>query len=155
MPKLFQPIAILTLSLCALPAFTQSPPDQLYTATRLQLDVTKVLLAQEAAWNRGDLDAYISHYKDAPDTQAILGTPVRGLQNIRLAFRANFPNNDAMGNLQQEAIDVRALGDDFALATGNYHLTRSRKAGGDLTGGFTEILEKTPTGWQVIFSEST
>jgi uncharacterized protein (TIGR02246 family) len=148
-------LATLTLLFAPALALAQSPPDQLYTATRLQLDVTKVLLAQEGAWNRGDLDAYISHYKDAPDTQAILGTPTRGLQNIRLAFRANFPNADAMGTLVQEDIDVRALGDDFALATGKYHLTRSRKAGGDVSGGFTEILEKTPTGWQVIFSEST
>jgi uncharacterized protein (TIGR02246 family) len=155
MPKPFRPLAILALSLCTLSALAQSPPDQLYTATRLQLDVTKVLLAQEAAWNRGDLDAYIGHYKDAPDTQAILGTPTRGLQNIRLAFRANFPNADAMGTLVQDDIDVRALGENFALATGKYHLARSHKAGGDASGGFTEILEKTPTGWQVIFSEST
>jgi len=150
-------IALLALTLPALlaPSTKAQEPDQLYTATRLQLDVTKVLLAQESAWNNGDLDAYLSHYKDAPDTQAILGTPTRGLANIRLAFRANFPNRDVMGNLTQDNIDVRPLGETFALATGNYHLTRSRKAGGDLSGAFTEILEKTPTGWQVIFSETT
>jgi uncharacterized protein (TIGR02246 family) len=151
MLKLFRPLAILALTL---PAPAQQP-DQLFTATRLQLDVTKILLAQEAAWNNGDLDAYLSHYKDAPDTQAVLGTPTRGLANIRLAFRANFPNRDVMGTLQQDNIEVRALGENFALATGNYHLTRPKKAGGDASGGFTEILEKTPTGWQVIFSETT
>ena len=150
-------IALLALTLPALlaPLTKAQEPDQLFTATRLQLDVTKVLLAQESAWNNGDLDAYLSHYKDAPDTQAILGTPTRGLANIRLAFRANFPNRDVMGTLQQDSVEVRALGDNFALATGNYHLTRPRKAGGDTSGGFTEILEKTPTGWQVIFSETT
>jgi uncharacterized protein (TIGR02246 family) len=147
-------LALIALTLLALSTPAQQP-DQLYTATRLQLDVTKVLLAQEAAWNNGDLEAYVSHYKDAPDTQAILGTPTRGLANIRLAFRANFPNRDVMGTLAQDSVQVRALGENFALATGEYHLTRSRKSGGDASGSFTEILEKTPTGWQVIFSETT
>ena len=157
MLKLFRPLATIALTLPTLlaPSLKAQQPDQLYTATRLQLDVTKVLLAQEAAWNNGDLDAYVSHYKDAPDTQAILGSPVRGLANIRLAFRANFPSRDVMGTLAQDSVEVRALGDDFALATGKYHLTRSHKAGGDASGSFTEILEKTPTGWQIIFSETT
>ena len=147
-------IASLALSLSALPLHAQAP-GQLYTASHQQLDVTKVLLAQEDAWNKGDLDAYLAFYKDAPDTQAILGTPTRGLANIRLAFRANFPNRDVMGTLQQDSVEVRALGDNFALATGNYHLTRPRKAGGDVDGTFIDIFEKTPTGWEIIFTETT
>jgi uncharacterized protein (TIGR02246 family) len=152
MLKRIRPLAALIA--LTLPAVAQQP-DQLFTATRLQLDVTKVLLAQEAAWNNGDLDAYLSHYKDAPDTQAILSSVTRGLPNIRAAFHANFPSRDVMGALVQDSVEVRPLGETFALATGNYHLTRPRKAGGDVSGAFTEILEKTPTGWQVIFSETT
>ena len=140
--------------LCALPALPQSQ-DQLYTATRQQLDVTKVLLAQEAAWNKGDLDSYLSHYKDAPDTQAILAGPVRGISNIRQIFHVNFPNHEAMGTLEKTEVEVKALGDNFALATGKYHLVRSKKGGGNTDGSFTEIFEKTGAGWQVIFSETT
>jgi ketosteroid isomerase-like protein len=47
------------------------------------------------------------------------------------------------------------MGDNFALATGKYHLTRSHKAGGEVSGTFTEVFEKTPAGWKIIFSEST
>jgi len=147
-------ILLLALPLASLPSAAQSS-GQLYTATRLQLDVTKILLAQERAWNNGDLDGYLSHYKDAPDTQAILDGPVRGLQNIRAAYRTNYPNPESMGTLEQSEVEVRALGDNFALATGRYHLTRPHKKGGDTNGGFTEVLEKTPTGWQVIYSETS
>ena len=129
-------------------------PDQLYTATRLQLDVTKVLLQQENAWNRGDLDSYLSHYKDAADTEAILAGPTRGLANIRSAFHLNYPNHDSMGQLQQTEINVRALGEEHALATGRYHLQRPRKAGGDTDGMFVEVFEKTGAVWQVVFSET-
>jgi uncharacterized protein (TIGR02246 family) len=143
------------LAVCAAAAATAQNTDPLFTATREQLDVAKVVLEQQDAWNKGDLDAYLSHYKDAPDTQAVLATLVRGIDNIRSAFKANFPNKDSMGTIEDSEVEVRAMGDNFALATGKYHLTRSRKAGGEISGTFTELFEKTPAGWKIIFSEST
>jgi uncharacterized protein (TIGR02246 family) len=129
--------------------------DQLYTATQEQLDVTKVVLAQEKAWNKGDLDGYLALFKDAPDTEAILNGPVRGLANIRSAYHASFPNREAMGVLEQSSVEVRELGPAFALALGHYRLARSRKGGGEAQGTFTEIFEKTEGGWKLIFCENT
>jgi uncharacterized protein (TIGR02246 family) len=152
---MLRPSLTLAFALCILtsPLLAQEK-DQLYTATHQQLDVTKVLLAQEAAWNKGDLDAYLSHYKDDPTTQAILSFPVRGLDKIRAAYHVNYPNSLSMGTLEQSEVEVRGLGENFALATGKYHLMRSKKKGGDVDGSFTEIFEKTAEGWQVIFSET-
>lgn len=143
------------LTLCVPTHGAAQNSDPLFTATRQQLDVVKIILRQRDAWNNGNLDAYLSEYKDAPDTQAVLATLVRGLENIRAAYRANFPNKEAMGTLDDSEVEVRALGANYALATGKYHLTRSRKAGGDAAGVFTELFEKTPAGWKVIFSAST
>src|ERR1700744_6185959 len=117
--------AVLFLSLFAvagLPCAPGQAPDQLYTASRLQLDVTKVLVAQENAWNKGDLDGFLSRYKDAPDTEAVLAGPVRGLPNIRAAFHATYPTREAMGQIENSEVEVRGLGENFALATGHYHL---------------------------------
>jgi uncharacterized protein (TIGR02246 family) len=147
-------LATLALGLCTLPTFAQEP-NQLFTATHQQLDVTKVILAQERAWNKGDLDAYLAVFKDAPDTEAMLGGPIRGLANIRSAFHINFPNAQSMGTLEQSFVDVRPLGDDFAIATGRYHLSRPRKNGGDTDGTFIEVFAKTPQGWQVVFSQTS
>ena len=140
--------------LCAAPAISQNG-DQMFTATRQQLDVVKVILAQQAAWNNGDLDAYLSHYKDAPDTEAVLANLVRGIDAIRGAYKQNFPNKDSMGTIEDTDIDVRALGDNYALATGKYHLNRQKKSGGAIDGSFMELFEKTAKGWQIIFSQST
>ncbi len=129
--------------------------NQLYTASREQLDVTKVVLAQEAAWNNGDLDTYLSHFKDARDTEAVLNGPVRGFGNIRSAYHASFPSKDAMGQLEQSEVEVRELGPDFALATGRYRLTRTKRNGGEAQGNFTEIFEKTAGGWQLIYSQTS
>ena len=140
------------LGVSALAAQTQG---QLYTATRQQLDVTKVVLAQENSWNRGDLDGYLAQFKDADDTEAILNGPVRGIANIRSAYHTSFPNKDAMGALEQSQVEVRELGPNFAMALGHYRLQRSRKNGGDAEGNFTEIFEKTDQGWKLIFTENT
>jgi len=145
----------LLLTFIALPPALAQQPDQLYTATKQQLDVTKVILAQQAAWNTGDLDRYVSFYKDAPDTEALLGSDVHGVTNIRNAYRLNFPNRESMGAIEDSDVNVRALGDNFALATGKYHLMRSKKGGGDAIGTFTLVFEKTSAGWQIIFSENT
>jgi uncharacterized protein (TIGR02246 family) len=137
-----------------MPALSQKQ-DPLFTATRQQLDVVKIILAQQVAWNRGDLDGYLSHYKESPDTQAVLANLVRGVENIRSAYKQNFPNKDSMGTIEDTDIDVKALGDNYALATGRYHLNRPKKSGGPIEGTFMELFEKTQAGWQIIFSQST
>ncbi|HTV09337.1 MAG TPA: DUF4440 domain-containing protein [Candidatus Aquilonibacter sp.] len=147
--------ATFALAVCAGPGAAAQSSSEMFTATREQLDVAKIVLRQQDAWNQGDLDAYLSYYKDAPDTQAVLATLVRGVENIRAAYKANFPNKESMGAIEDSELEVRALGDNFALATGKYHLSRSRKSGGDVSGTFSEVFEKTPAGWKIIFSEST
>ena len=143
------------LALCPEPGVAQKKADQLYTASREQLDVTKVLLAQENAWNKGDLDAYISYYKDSSDTEAILNGSVRGFPAIRSSYHASFPTRESMGGLEQSLVEVHELGPDFAYVRGHYRLARTRKNGGDAEGSFTYILEKTEAGWKLIFSETT
>jgi ketosteroid isomerase-like protein len=145
------PLVLVAASLAA----SAQTADQLYTASREQLDVTKVVLAQESQWNKGDLDGYLDHFKDAKDTEAVLNGPVRGLSNIRSAYHVNFPNREAMGQLEQSDVEVRELGPDFALATGRYRLNRAKHSGGDAEGTFTEIFQKTEKGWQLIFSETS
>ncbi len=151
---MFRHAALLALSFCTLPLIGQAG-DQLYTATQEQLAVTKVIIAQENAWNRADLDGYLAHFKDAPDTQVLLAGPVRGIANVRAMFHLNFPNKESMGTMENSEVEVRELGENFALATGKYKLMRSKKGGGNTEGVFTEIFEKTPRGWRVIFNETT
>ena len=147
---------IAALLLCVLSLHSRAQQvDKLYTASRQQLEAVKIVLAQEAAWNRGDVDAFLSRFKDDPETQIMMGNSVRGLEKIHAAFRLNYPNREAMGTIGYSDVEARELGENFALATGKYHLERSKKAGGSVDGTFTEVMEKTPEGWMIIFSETT
>jgi uncharacterized protein (TIGR02246 family) len=147
------PALLLTIALWTAHALAQSS-DPLFTASKQQLAVVKVVLAQQDEWNAGDLEKYLSHFKDAADTSMMLGAPVRGMGNIRNAFHLLYPNRESMGELDNSEVEVRELGENFALATGKYRLTRTKKGGGEIRGTFSEIFEKTPSGWKVIFSES-
>jgi len=146
--------AACVLLACAAVA-AQQPADKLYTATHEQLAVVKIVLAQETAWNKGDLDGFLAEFKDAPDTQAVLGNRAVGMTEIGNAFHINYPNRESMGTIAYSDVEARELGENFALATGKYHLDRSKKYGGPADGTFTEVMEKTPKGWQIIFDETT
>lgn len=147
-------LSVIALSLI-LPCALAQEGNRLYTATHEQLQVVRVVLAQQAAWNKGDMDGYLSHFKDGADTQAIMGSLVRGMPAIRSAFKLNYPNREAMGQLDYSEVEAHELGEKYALATGRYRLERSKKAGGGAEGTFTEVFEKTDSGWVVIFSETT
>src|ERR1700709_1685509 len=78
----FLHVAALSLSLTLafqLPAQQQAP---LHTASQEELDVVKVLIKQEAAWNRGDIDKFAEGYKDSPDTIFISRTVSRGYASM-------------------------------------------------------------------------
>lgn len=136
----------------ATPLFAQQPAP---VATPTEGELDTVLSAQVEAWNKGDLTAYLSFYKDARDTQAMFTSPIRGLAGIRNAYLLNFPNAEAMGTIDESEIAVRPLGEKFALVTGVYHLARNKKAGGTADGLFTDIFEKTPRGWKIVYSANT
>ena len=57
--------AVLCCAMIGAVAVAQDPKDTLYTATHEQLAVVKIVLAQESAWNRGDLDGFLSAFEDA------------------------------------------------------------------------------------------
>src|SRR6185437_7712276 len=69
------------------PAADQSNP--LHTASRTELDVVKVLVAQERAWNAGDIDGFVKSYKDSPETIFIGKQVSKGYQQILDDYRHN------------------------------------------------------------------
>src|ERR1700733_1510011 len=90
------------------PAFAQDT-SPLHTATRQELDVMKVLVAQEDAWNKGDLAGFASSYKDAPDTLFITRQVSRGYAGLIDEYKRDYPTRAAMGTLAFSELEVRTL----------------------------------------------
>ena len=141
-------------TLCAA-AVAQTPDGQMFTASPQQLAGIKVVLAQQRAWNAGDLNTFLSRYKDESDTEAILGQTAKGVGNIRALFHTNFPSRDVMGQIEYSDFDAHTLGPDHTLVVAHYALTRGKKAGGNADGTLTEVMQKTGDTWQIIFSQTT
>ncbi len=134
-------------------ALAQDP--QLHTASKTELDVIKVLLAQENAWNRGDIDTFVLAYKNSPDTLFLSGTINRGYAGMAESYHHQYPSRAAMGNLGFSELEVHPLDEHFALCIGKYHLDRSKKEGGNADGLFSLVLENTDKGWKIVVDHTT
>ena len=117
--------------------------------------IREVLQRQAADWNRGDLDAFASGYKNAPDILFIGSHVAHGYADMLASYKAHYPTREAMGALSFTELDVQPLDERFATATGHFHLARSVKGGGDVGGYFLLVLEKTPDGWKIVRDDTT
>jgi uncharacterized protein (TIGR02246 family) len=134
----------IVLLCCARLVFAQAP------------EVEKVLKDSEAAWNRGDLVSFASHYEDSPETTFIGREVVRGgVEAILARYRRTYPTRETMGTLTFSEIQVRSLAEGVALATGKFTLERTAAGGGPASGLFTLILKRTADGWKIIHDHTS
>ncbi len=112
-----------------------------------------------AGWNRGDLSAYLSAYTDSATAMGASG-PVRGVNAIGDQMRAGYwRTGRPVQALHYEQLEIRSLGPDHALATGQYVLTGGGRP--DRTGWFTTIWARIPpasghpAGWQMVHDHSS
>ena len=147
-------LAALSLILLA-PALLSAQTDPLHTATRQELNIIKVLIAQENAWNKGDLAAFASGYKDSPDTLFITHQVFRGFAGLLDEYKHDYPTRAAMGTLAYSDLEVHPLDENFAVVIGKYHLERSKKDGGNVEGLFSLVFENTDNGWKIVVDHTT
>ncbi len=123
--------------------------------------IRSVIAAQVAAWNRGDIPAFMQAYEDSPET-TFIGTTVRkGYQPILERYRKSYASRDQMGTLTFSDLAVRLLPGssgkvDYAIVTGRFHLTRSTR--GEATkddGIFSLMWRKGPHGWKIILDHTS
>lgn len=119
-------------------------------------EIRAMLKTSEAAWNRGDLAAFASDYEDAPTTTFVGREVTRGGVDAILArYQRSYPTADARGTLTFSEIEVRPLGEGYALALGRFALKRTAAGGGDAAGRFTLVLRRTTTGWKIVHDHSS
>jgi ketosteroid isomerase-like protein len=148
-------LAALSLILLAPSLLPAQANDPLHTATRQELNIIKVLLAQENAWNKGDLAAFASGYKDSPDTLFITHQVFRGFAGLLDEYKHDYPNKAAMGTLAYSDLEVHPLDENFAVVIGKYHLERGKKDGGNVEGLFSLVFENTDNGWKIVVDHTT
>jgi ketosteroid isomerase-like protein len=106
-------------------------------------------------WNRGDLSAFATSYKNSPDIEFIGPTIRHGYQQLLDGYRKGYPTPEKMGRLSFSQLDVKPLDAHFATVTGWFHLERTTAGGGNADGYFLLVVEKTPGGWKIVRDDTT
>jgi uncharacterized protein (TIGR02246 family) len=126
------------------------PPDA-HDADRNAINA--VLKAQQAAWNRGDVDAFLTGYWQSPELTFSGSNGVsRGWDGVVARYKKNYPNREAMGELDFSDLEFRFLGPEAALVLGKWHLKREM---GDIGGVFSLVWQKFPEGWKIIHDHTS
>jgi ketosteroid isomerase-like protein len=124
-------------------------------AASSQADITHVLRAQQDAWNRGDLEAFMAGYWNSPDLTFFSGAKEHnGWQATLDRYRATYagPGHE-MGKLEFSALRIEMLGADAAFVRGAWQLTMSD--GKTPHGLFTLVFRKFPEGWKIIHDHTS
>lgn len=136
--------------LLARPALFGKPPDT-HGADRAAINA--VLKAQQAAWNRGDVDAFLKGYWESPELTFSGSNGVsRGWDGVLARYKKNYPDRAAMGELDFSELEIRFLGPEAALVLGKWRLKREI---GDIGGVFTLVWQKFPEGWKIIHDHTS
>jgi len=115
--------------------------------------INDVLSAQQSAWNRGDVDAFLVGYWPSPELTFSGSSGVsRGWDGVLARYKKSYPNHAAMGQLEFSDLEFRFLGPDAALVLGQWHLKRES---GDIGGVFTLVWQKFPDGWKIIHDHTS
>jgi uncharacterized protein (TIGR02246 family) len=115
--------------------------------------VRAVLAAQVAAWNNGDLPAFVTTYSG--ETVFIGREITRGSKGVLERYRRSYPTREKMGVLTFSDLEVTMLGAEHASVIGRFALKRTAEGGGDAKGIFTLLLKKTSGGWKIILDHTT
>lgn len=115
--------------------------------------VESILSAQEVAWNRGDLDAFMAHYwKDEALTFSSEGKTTRGWTATLTRYRERYPTKEKMGRLKLTDLEMTPLGDSAVLVLGKWNVERE---GGPLSGNFSLVVRKFDERWLIVHDHTS
>ena len=117
--------------------------------------VSHVLLMQQEAWNRQDIEGFMTGYWNSPDLTFFSGAKqTSGWQATLDRYRSTYTSpGHEMGKLEFSELSIEALGPDAAFVRGAWHLTMPE--GKMPHGRFTLIFRKFPDGWKIIHDHTS
>lgn len=152
---LLRRLLVSSLLFAGLPVVNHQPCAQSPAATAPAGEITTLLQRQAADWNRGNLDAFATGYKNSPDILFIGKTVEHGYADMLAGYKRHYPTRASMGTLTFSQLDVQPLDLRFATCTGHFHLERTSVGGGAADGYFLLVLEKTGDGWKIVRDDTS
>lgn len=135
--------------LAAILLFSQSS----YAQSSDEKEILAILDRQTAAWNRGDIDAFMVGYWESDSLMYIGKSGVTyGYKPTLLTYKRNYSDTAKMGKLRFTILHVNRLSADHFFVVGKWHLTRNI---GDAGGHYTLIFRKINGRWVIVSDHSS
>jgi ketosteroid isomerase-like protein len=118
-------------------------------------EIESVLRTQQEAWNRHDLDAFMTGYWKSPELTFFSGANEHdGWQAAMDRYRTTYASpGHEMGKLDFSNLRIELLGSDAAFVRGIWHLTMTD--GKTPHGLFTLVFRKFPDGWKIVHDHTS
>ena len=115
----------------------------------------KILDDQTAAWNRGDLVAFMQGYWHSSEVTFFSGdTIIRGWEPTLQRYRNKYQGaGKEMGRLSFTDEHIQVLSSDAAVVTARWHL--EMPDGKRLEGLTTLLCKRLPEGWRIVHDHSS
>jgi ketosteroid isomerase-like protein len=117
-------------------------------------EIRQVIVKQQDAWNRGDLEAFMAGYWNSPELTFFSGArESKGWQAALDRYKKSYQSpGREMGKLEFSNLRIGMLGPEAAFVRGEFHLTMSD--GKTPHGLFTLIFRRLPEGWKIVHDQS-
>jgi uncharacterized protein (TIGR02246 family) len=122
-------------------------------AASAEAAIRAALDAQVQAWNRGDIQTFVSTY--AEDCTFVGKTVTQGREKVLARYKTSYGTREAMGQLTFDHLTVRSLDKEVAVVTGEFHLERSAAGGGPAHGIFSLVFELHKGQWMIALDHTS
>lgn len=131
-------------------------PEEARVDDRVDLRTTMraALDSSARAWNRGELEGFLSVYRrDSTTTYVGAGGLVTGYEGIRGRYAPLFEPGAERDSLRFEDFTVREIADGVAVGTARWILHRDGRTVD--AGPFTLVLRRFEEGWRIVHDHSS
>jgi uncharacterized protein (TIGR02246 family) len=116
-------------------------------------EIRAVLHAQQDAWNRGNIDGFMSGYARSGSTTFVSEDTVRrGWETVRERYLKKYSDRAKMGRLTFSDLEITPISADAAVVLGRWKLKRAQDRP---RGRFTLIVRRTADGWRIAHDHTS
>ena len=130
-------------------AAPRAAPPKRASALRDPKDIIVATLnAQAAAWNEGNLPAFMDIYWRDEDLKFVSGTSItKGWSSTMKRYRDRYAGETGLGRLSFEKTEVEMVTDDVAVVTGRFNHVKGEDAS---SGVFTLVMKQMNGVWRIV-----
>ncbi len=115
--------------------------------------IRATLAAQAAAWNEGNLDAFMATYWKSDDLKFVSGIDVtKGWSATMKRYRERYADDSGLGWLGFDRVEVTMTTDDVAVVTGRFTHSKGEQA---TSGVFSMVMRRLNGVWRIVHDHTS